>query len=770
VAVPELTVTTSADPGPDRLALWDALVASAPAGDVAQLSGWAVLRGEAGFAPLYVLAVRGSDVVGGALVLCRRLPVGGRVGYVSYGPLVGDHLDGDDRAEVLREVCAALERVGRERTRMLFVQPPEGADEVSRTLLRDHGFRCSDAGVAPAASLRVDLSVTEAELRRGLSRRLRTWTNQWPARGVKVRQGTGDDLPMLAELLADTARHQGFTPFSPTYLQVLHRELVEPGRAAVFVGEVDGRAVAADVLTVCGDSVKVRFVGLDRSSAAAHLNVPGAIRWESMRWARDHGLRWFDFGGLQQASVEALFSGGEVDVEALAGPDRYKVKFGGAPFRYPAAVELVPNVVVRGGYDLLRRSPRGRLLLDDVKRRIRGGAAALGGRAAPAGPPAPEPAVTVQRAADPGPDAVAEWDRLVAAARGTDVTQLSVWSRVRERQRFTPLYLLARRGDALVGGALVLTRRIRGIGRVGYVSYGPVVADEGGSRTEVVEALVDALAALRGVAMLFVQPPEGAEDVSHGLLARGFRASAAQIAPSGSMRIDLHREEAELRASLSRRLRYWTTRWADRGVTVRRGDERDVPLLAELMHTAARARGYARPPRPEYLSTLYAELARTGNVALFVGEVHGVPVTADLVTLCGDTVRGKLCGFDRDGDGRRLSVPAAARWEIIRWARRSGYRWMDFGGLSEVTLHGAIDRGARDDAGWPSADRAKMAFGGTAFRYPCPVERVRPVPLRLAYGLARRSRFGRFLIARARITLRSSADRPLPGPSPTRGR
>lgn len=370
------------------------------------------------------------------------------------------------------------------------------------------------------------------------------------------------------------------------------------------------------------------------------------------------------------------------------------------------------------------------------------------------------PAVVVQRVAVPDDDSRAEWDRLVARTPGTDVTQLSVWTRVRAGQRFVPLHLLARRDGVLVGGALVLLRRVRGVGSIAYVSYGPV-ADFTHGRAEVVDTLADALAALQ-VRMLFVQPPEGAEDVSRALVDRGFRPSAAEIAPTGSMRIDLSADEAALRSALSRRLRYWAGRWSDRGVTVRQGDERDVPLLVDLMDTAAEARGYPRPPRLDYVTTLFTELARTGNVALFIGEAHGVPVSADLVTMCGDTVRGKLCGFDRDGEGRRLSVPAAARWEIIRWARRSGYRWIDFGGLTEATVRDAIARGIRDDESWPSADRAKMAFGGAAFRYPSPVELIRPYPLRLAYDVARRSRLGRSLITRTRIALRSSGSAPRP--------
>jgi hypothetical protein len=235
------------------------------------------------------------------------------------------------------------------------------------------------------------------------------------------------------------------------------------------------------------------------------------------------------------------------------------------------------------------------------------------------------------------------------------------------------------------------------------------------------------------------------------------------------MRIDLTASLDEIRDAFSSRLRYWTRRWADRGVTVRRGDENDVPLLADLMRSAAEARGYHRPPRLDYLLAMYTELADNGNAALFVGAVDGRPVTADLVTMCGEMVRGRLGGFDRSCEGRRLSVPAAARWEIIRWAKRSGYRWLDFGGLSEPALRDAVDNGLRRSPSWPGSDQAKMAFGGIPFRYPAPIEMISPRPLRCAYEATTRSGLGRVVIDRAGIWLRSGPRQQRPrSPAATR--
>jgi lipid II:glycine glycyltransferase (peptidoglycan interpeptide bridge formation enzyme) len=370
------------------------------------------------------------------------------------------------------------------------------------------------------------------------------------------------------------------------------------------------------------------------------------------------------------------------------------------------------------------------------------------------------PGVVVGREDRPDAGVLREWDRLVEGTPGTDITQLSVWARVRSLERFSPTYLFARRRGSLLGGAQVLVRHVRGLGRIGYVAYGPVVAGCDEDRSEAGRALATALAQLAGVRMLFVQPPEEGADGRQALVSHGFRPSSAGIAPTGSVRLDLTRCESEILRQFPPRLRSWTRRWAREGVTVRLGDETDVPLLARLMHSAANTRGYTRPPRLEYLRHMYIELARTGHAAMFIGEARGVPVTADVVTMCGTTLRGRLSGFDRRGDGGRLLVPGAARWEIIRWAKRLGYEWLDFGGLSEHTLRDAVDRGVARCDSWPGADRAKMQYGGVPFRYPGPVELIQPRLVRHGFDAVNGCEWGRAMLHRVKVRLRSSRHRP----------
>lgn len=382
-------VVVTAEPSSAAVAEWSRLVTDTPGSDVTQLPGWARLRGTVGFNARYILAYvdtgAGSELVGGAQVLERSLPILGRVGYLPYGPVIaeGHRCTGDQAvayATVAEALNDALAELGRRRLRVLFVQPPPGAEAVSRGLLK-RGFRTSEANIAPGQSLRLDLNRDLAEIRAGLSKRLRTWTNRWTSRGVVVREAVEADLPLLADLLARTGEHQGFAAVTDDYLRTLLAEL--PGTVS-FVGELDGAPVAAALFTRCSDTLKLRFAGMDRDEAVAKRNVPAAVQWHAIKWARDAGLRWFDFGGISAEAAERLDTDGRRDT--LRGVDRFKAGFGGQIYRCPPAVEMIPGRLPRLGYDLTRRWPAGQRAIELAKRVLRTGRL---GRAAPKPPAHP---------------------------------------------------------------------------------------------------------------------------------------------------------------------------------------------------------------------------------------------------------------------------------------------------------------------------------------------------------------------------------------------
>ena len=363
-----LDVTLTRQPDPSTLRAWDALVRNTSDSDVTQLSAWAKVRRAAGFEPLYMLVQQGPELVGGALILTRRLPLIGEVGYVSYGPMIAPDIR---REPVVAALGAALRELADRKIRMLFVQPPPGADDVSLELGRI-GFRRSQAGIAPTASLRLDLSTAEDELFAHMSREIRNKSNRWAKGGVRVRLGTQDDLALLARLHAATAQHHGFAPIPLDYIANLYRLLAPLGHATLFVGEVEGQPRCAQLSTACGSVMKGRLMGVDRDRVAGRLGVSMAVVWDTIRWAKANGYRWFDFGGIRETAA-ALLDEEEPDLSRLTGPEAFKVGFGPTPFRYPTPVERISSPLLRGTYDLSMRWPAPRRLVERTANSLRSG-------------------------------------------------------------------------------------------------------------------------------------------------------------------------------------------------------------------------------------------------------------------------------------------------------------------------------------------------------------------------------------------------------------
>jgi lipid II:glycine glycyltransferase (peptidoglycan interpeptide bridge formation enzyme) len=273
---------------------------------------------------------------------------------------------------VLDQLVTAIEALARTRFRALFVQPPVDADDVS-TGLRERGFRHSASGIAPAASIRIDLHRDVEDLHSGLTKANRRRTRHWAQRGVTVRTGSSDDAVLVADLLARTAEHQQFEPLSPDYIQRLHGELDAGRHAAVFVAELEGAPAATLLCTRCDGTVKQRISGMDRSDRARRSGVSAATVWHAMLWAKSNGYHTYDFGGLRADAARQLLADRAERPVNLTGSEQFKASFGGEVFLYPEQVELISSPLMRLAYDISRRTRIGGWFVKMGKRALRGG-------------------------------------------------------------------------------------------------------------------------------------------------------------------------------------------------------------------------------------------------------------------------------------------------------------------------------------------------------------------------------------------------------------
>jgi hypothetical protein len=137
------------------------------------------------------------------------------VAYLPLGPVLAP---GAHRVEAMDAVCDAIADLARHRFAATFVQPMTGDQGVSDRLLQ-RGFRRSAAGIAPAASIAVDVAEPYAGLRGGTRSSIKRAARE----GVQVRRADVADLSLVAGLLAETAEHHHFSAASLEHLQACTR-------------------------------------------------------------------------------------------------------------------------------------------------------------------------------------------------------------------------------------------------------------------------------------------------------------------------------------------------------------------------------------------------------------------------------------------------------------------------------------------------------------------------------------------------------------------
>ncbi len=358
---------------PEERGRWDAFVAAAPTGHLLQSWAWGEFKARFGWQVVRLVAEQAGDIVAGAQVLFRRLPLFS-LAYVPRGPIV------DPAADAAPVLFAALHREAR-RHRAIFlkIEPnlPEdeapsrltsrnggcdGASDVTATLT-DLGFRPSAERVQPRTTIVVDLTPDLATIATRQKPKWRYNIGLAARRGVTVRQGSTADLAIFYELLRQTGQRDRFAIHSLAYYQEFFRHLGDQAR--LFLAEYQGKILAGIVITVFGRQAIYMYgasSGEQRNLMPNHL-----LQWEAMKWAREQGCTTYDLWGIPDEVTSSKFqvSGFASDEEHemwnaptrgavrglergtdLWGVYRFKQGFGGQVRRYAGAFDYIYSPVL----------------------------------------------------------------------------------------------------------------------------------------------------------------------------------------------------------------------------------------------------------------------------------------------------------------------------------------------------------------------------------------------------------------------------------------
>lgn len=340
---------------------WDRFVERSPHAFHEQTSLWSQVKAIYGWEPLRILLTDQEKILAGAQILVRTVRGRIRVGYASRAPVVPAA-----DPELLARITQEIGRVARsENVAYLAIAPPYFGDTAAAAL-HAQGFRAKPDALPPgavmSATVLVDLSQDWDALQKRMRMQVRQHIRVAQRKGVSVREGGRDDVDTFRRLMESLCARRGIEP-SPSqedFFEHLWERFAPRGWVRIFLAEVGGRPVAALLVFTFGESARVWKAGWSGESAECRPN--NLLYWEVIRWAKENGFRSFDLVGIERLLAQRLLAGEPIDWTKAAGPDNFKIGYGGAPVVLPETCYrfLSPwaRLVQRAGAQLILESPR----------------------------------------------------------------------------------------------------------------------------------------------------------------------------------------------------------------------------------------------------------------------------------------------------------------------------------------------------------------------------------------------------------------------------
>jgi lipid II:glycine glycyltransferase (peptidoglycan interpeptide bridge formation enzyme) len=177
----------------------------------------------------------------------------------------------------------------------------------------------------------IDLTVPEDELLARMKQKTRYNIRLAARKGVVVRVGTQDDLPMLYQMYAETSLRDGFAIRAEDYYRRLWEIFMTQDEPTCrpLIAEVEGEVVAAVMLFWFAG----RAYYLHGMSRAIQRNkMPNfLLQWEAIKAAKNAGCGVYDLWGAPEIFAED---------DSMWGVFRFKQGLGGEVLRTLGAYDL----------------------------------------------------------------------------------------------------------------------------------------------------------------------------------------------------------------------------------------------------------------------------------------------------------------------------------------------------------------------------------------------------------------------------------------------
>lgn len=212
---------------------------------------------------------------------------------------------------------------------------PDNAGQAIRSELMRRGWVYSSDQIQFQNTVLIDLSASEEEMLARMKPKTRYNVRLAEKKGVVLRVGTLEDLPMLYKMYAETSVRDGFVIRDEEYYKTAWGIFMRSGgqpSAVPLIADVNGEPVAAIFLFMfAGRAYYVYGMSrnLHREKMPTYL-----LQWEAMKLAKAGGCTAYDLWGAPEIFDES---------DSMWGVYRFKEGLGGEVVRTLGAYDFVPN-------------------------------------------------------------------------------------------------------------------------------------------------------------------------------------------------------------------------------------------------------------------------------------------------------------------------------------------------------------------------------------------------------------------------------------------
>ncbi|HET7144736.1 MAG TPA: peptidoglycan bridge formation glycyltransferase FemA/FemB family protein [Anaerolineales bacterium] len=334
---------------------WNEIISQLPKPHFLQTWEWAQVKAKYGWIPMpFFWRDDSNKIVAAMMILKKQVLSRGFVAYLSihYAPK-GPLLDWSDPALQTR-VLNDLQALAKKQSAIFMkIDPdivlrrgvpdsegdvPDTNGQEAKSELTRRGWVYSSDQIQFRNTVIIDLSASEEEMLARMKPKTRYNVRLAEKKGVTVRTGTADDLPMLYKMYAETSVRDGFVIRDEDYYMTVWKLFMQSSTAngqpsaIPLLAEVENEPVAAIFLFMfAGRAYYVYGMSRDlhREKMPTYL-----LQWEAMKHAKANGCNTYDLWGAPEEFNES---------DSMWGVYRFKEGLGGEVLRTLGAYDFAPS-------------------------------------------------------------------------------------------------------------------------------------------------------------------------------------------------------------------------------------------------------------------------------------------------------------------------------------------------------------------------------------------------------------------------------------------